>query len=414
MVVRASMIQILKLTAFSTQYLRLDDPLPFGLRDPNGRLLLAAGQSINGEQRLSELRGQELYAEESEAADWNRRLAAAVDNAMRQGTSLRAVVAARPDAVPVRDASAAAGPSLTWPEQWQEMASQLDGALRDVQRESDWRSRLLVVHVRARQLFQRRPDASLYCLFHESINSTQHYSCRHALLVLGICEQAGVMFGWPQDWIDSLGRAALTMNVSLMRLQDQLAHSQLPPSPAMMADIEAHADTGAALLEKAGLSDTLCLQVVRMHRGPPVSALPLAGRPPEQQLAALLRRIDVYTAKLSLRASRPGMQPAQAIREACLGSDGKPDEIAGALLQTVGLYPPGSYVELVGGEMAIVLARGRAANQPLVAVLVASNGLPLAVPAQRDCSDRRFGIKGTVAAGTVKVRPSHDKLLALR
>ena len=403
----------MKLIAFSAQYLRLDDPLPFGVRDAGGRLLLAAGQSVPGEQRLAELRAQPLFADESEAADWNRRLAAAVDSALRNGSSLKAVVAARPEPAGNTHREAGNG-SLPWPDQWHELAAQLDGALRDLQREGDWRSRLFGVHGRARQLFQRRPDASLYCLFFESATSMQRYSCRHALHVMLVCEQTAVALGWPQEWIDSLGRAALTMNVSIMRLQDQLCTAQRDPTPAMLAEIEGHPEKSVTLLRGGGFSDPLCLEVVRMHRDPLIDSQPLAQREPAHQLALLLRRVDVLTAKLSLRASRPPMLPAQAIREACLAVDGRPDEIAGGLLKSVGLYPPGCYVELVGGEIAIVLARGKAANLPQVAVLVAANGLPLGEPAQRDTADKRFAVKHAVSPLAVKVRPAHDKLLALR
>jgi hypothetical protein len=204
------------------------------------------------------------------------------------------------------------------------------------------------------------------------------------------------------------------MNVSIMRLQDQLALSQLPPTASMLAEIEGHAETSAQMLQASGFTDALCLDVVRLHRCPPEDGGPLVERPPAAQLAALLRRVDVFTAKLSQRASRPPMQPTQALREACLFSDGRPDEIAGALLKAVGLYPPGSFVELAAGEHAIVLSRGRTANQPTVAALVGANGLPLIEPAQRDTSDRRFAVKGVLAAAAVRVRPSHEKLLALR
>jgi hypothetical protein len=401
----------LKLIPFSHQYLRLDDPLPFGLRDATGRLLLAAGQTVPGEGRLAELRQQALYAVEHEAADWTRRLAAAVGVVMLKGGSLKEVAAARPEAAP-RDGGAA--PALSFPEQWHELIAQLEGALRDVQPASEWRARLLGVHGRARQHFQRRPDASLYCLAYESIHNTKRYSCRHALLVMGVCELMAAVLGWPQAWIDSLGRAALTMNVSMVKLQDQLAGMQLPPTPAMRDEVALHPHASAALLASGGLGDTLCLQVIRLHHQNLPRDLPLAQRPPEQQLAELLRRVDICTAKFSRRASREPMSPVQAVREACLAADGRPDELASALLQAVGLYPPGCFVELVGGEMAIVLARGAAANQPRVATLVAANGLPLGEPALRDTADRRYAIKGVVAAGAVKVRPRHDKLLALR
>lgn len=401
-----------KLIPFSAQYLRLDDPLPFGVRDESGRLLLAAGQNVPGESRLAELREQQLFAEEHEAAGWTRRLGAAVDAALRQGSSLKAVVAARPEAVAAR--GSAAGPVLSFTEQWHELIAQLEGALRDVQPASEWRARLFGVHGRARQLFQRRPDASVYCLAYESIHTTQRYSCRHALLVMGVCEQVAAVLGWSPAWTDSLGRAALLMNVSMVKLQDQLAVTQLPPTAPMRDEIARHPQASVSLLGSAGLDDALCLQAIARHHETLPHDVPLAARPPEHQLAELLRRVDVLTAKFSRRASREPMSPVQAVREACLAAGGRPDELAGALLKALGLYPPGCFVELVGGELAVVLARGTTANQPRVATLVGANGLPLIEPALRDTADRRYAIKGVVAAGAVKVRPSHDKLLALR
>jgi hypothetical protein len=108
------------------------------------------------------------------------------------------------------------------------------------------------------------------------------------------------------------------------------------------------------------------------------------------------------------------MSPVQAAREACLGAKGVPDEIGGALLKAVGLYPPGSFVELASGDIGIVVARGRAANLPFVATLIAASGNPLGEPALRDTVDRRYAVKGAVPPGAVKVRPPHDRLMALR
>jgi hypothetical protein len=44
------------------------------------------------------------------------------------------------------------------------------------------------------------------------------------------------------------------------------------------------------------------------------------------------------------------------------------------LLKAVGLYPPGSFVELASGEVGIALARGRRANLPVMASLGAAGG----------------------------------------
>ena len=108
------------------------------------------------------------------------------------------------------------------------------------------------------------------------------------------------------------------------------------------------------------------------------------------------------------------MSPVQAAREACLGPDGTPDEIGGALLKAVGLYPPGSFVELVNGEICIVVARGPRANLPVVAVLIGADGAHRGNAAQRDTNDRRFAVKSAVSAGKVRVMPPHEALMARR
>lgn len=401
----------MKLVPFSSQYLRLGEPLPFGLRDASGRLLLSAGQHITSREQLQELSSQALFGDEAESADWHRRLAAAMDLAFRHGATLGDVAAARPEAAP-REAVAVAAASL--PEQWHELVAQLDGALRDVRAGSDWRQRLFAVHGRARVAFQRKPDASLYHLVYEAGHSSQKYSCHHALLTLLMCEQAATMLGWPQGWIDSVGRAALTMNVAMLRLQDQLAMSEIAPTPEMRAEIDGHPEAGARLLEAAGLGDPLCISVVRLHHDAGGADQPLAALSPERQLARLLRRVDIFAAKISRRAKRQPMSPVQAAREACLGSAGVPDEIGGALLKAVGLYPPGSFVELISGEVGIVLARGRRANLPFVAALVSANGSPLGEPALRDTIDQRYSVKSAVAPAAVKVRPPHERLMAMR
>jgi hypothetical protein len=124
--------------------------------------------------------------------------------------------------------------------------------------------------------------------------------------------------------------------------------------------------------------------------------------------------VDIFAAQISLRASRPPVSPVTAAREACLAASGVPDEIGGALLRAVGLYPPGSFVELASGEIGIVVARGRRANLPQVAALLSHSGSLIAEPLLRDTMDRRYAAKSAVAPSRVRVIPPHERLLALR
>ncbi len=347
--------------------------------------MLAAGDAIDYPVQFEALTRQALFADEAAMSTWVRGRLAPVD------------------LVPTP-------PALSL--QWQELVGQLDDALHSLRAGSDWRVRLFAVHVRARSLFERRPDASLYHHVYEAGHSTHKYSCHHALLTLVLAEHAAGKLGWSQPWIDSLGRAALTMNVAMRQLQDQLATTRQPPTAAMRATIDTHAEAGARCLEAAGFGDPLCLGAVRLHHAVDGEGQPLAEQAPERQLARLLRRVDIFTAKISRRATRSPMSPVRAAREACLGADGVPDEIGGAMLKAIGLYPPGSFVALASGELGIVVARGGRANVPRVAALVSPRGSPLGEPLMRDTEDERYAVRSAVAPSTVKVRPPHDRLLA--
>jgi HD-GYP domain-containing protein (c-di-GMP phosphodiesterase class II) len=400
-----------KLQPFSVQYILRDKPLPFGLRDATGRLLLAAGERIETEQQLSLLAAQNVFVDDSESADWHRRLQAAMDLKIRQGATL-SQVAAVSIANEVREARPARPLSLA--EQWEEMTTQLDALLRDVRADSDWQPRLHALLARARALLQRRPDDALYLGVYEASHSAEKYISHHAMLVMQICEQTAPILGWSKDWTDVLSLAALTMNVGMHRLHDQLALTTMPLTPATRAEIDRHPAVSVAVLREGGVDSALWLEVVRLHHDASGADLPLTSLPPPRQLARLLRRVDIFTAKLSQRATRAPMSPVQAAREACLGAGGMPDEIGGALLKAVGLYPPGSFVELASGEIAIVVARGRRANLPVVASLIGASGNVMIEPALRDTVERRHAVKGALACSSVKVRPPHERLLALR
>ncbi len=399
----------MKLVAVNPQDLPLDRALPFALRDATGRLLLSAGMTVADERQRAELLQQPLYAEEHQSADWRRRVNLAMDQRLRQGAALKDVVSARPDEAP-REAAVR---SQSTGDAWGELRSRLDATLRDVRPGSDWKGRLAELHARSRSLTERRLDESLYHLVYESVHFAERYSAHHAWMTQVIAEQAARLLGWPQARIDSLGVAALTMNVAMQRLQDHLASVQFPPSADQRQEIESHPRRGAEMLAAAGLDDPLAIEAVRLHHDASAEGAPLATQPPERQLARLLRRADIFGAKISRRESRPAMSPLMAAREACLGADGQPDEVGGALLRAVGLYPPGSFVELTSGEIGIVVARGRRANLPQVVALVSPSGNVYGEPVLRDTLERRHAVKAAVAPARVKVRFVHDKVLAL-
>jgi hypothetical protein len=169
-----------------------------------------------------------------------------------------------------------------------------------------------------------------------------------------------------------------------------------------------HPERAAALLAEIGVEDPMWLHAVRHHHS--AAAGPLAGRPPEETIARLIRRADRYAARLSPRKSRAASSATAAAQVALLDEGGHTDEAGQALIRTLGLYPPGVWVKLQCGEIAMVLRRTLVAKCPIVVSLVSRTGMPLAVPALRNTKMPDFAVTGAVPPAQVKVRPNLDAL----
>ncbi len=293
---------------------------------------------------------------------------------------------------------------------WDELKRHLSQLLRSTEPDAEWLKALDAAALRLRTLGHRSPDMALYLMLQSASVEVDRYSAQHAMLCALICELCAEALDWPADEVDTLVRAALTMNLSMSATQDALARQSGPLSDLQREEVHTHAARSAALLAAAGVQDRLWLEVTRRHHDDiPVSADDAKGDP--WRLAQLLHRVDIYTAKLSCRASREPASPAIAARDACLDANGHPDAIGATMLRTLGLYPPGCFVLLATGETGVVIQRGAKAHTPVVALLRRADGGLYLQPARRDTSLRRHAVVHGVRSGQVKVRLNHERVL---
>ena len=143
---------------------------------------------------------------------------------------------------------------------------------------------------------------------------------------------------------------------------------------------------------------------------PTAAAIP-AGKREVNDLAALVRRADIYTAKLSPRTTRSAMAADRAGRAMFMYDPG--NSMTAALVKEFGVYPPGCFVKLVSGETAVVVKRGQSVVTPMVAALTTPSGAALIDPLPRDTSKREHAIAGVVGEGAVAVRIAPEKLMKL-
>jgi HD-GYP domain-containing protein (c-di-GMP phosphodiesterase class II) len=422
----------MSLISLPHRHLHLRAALPFRVYDANGMLMLASGTAIEYEAQLQALRSKLLYVDESEAHDWLEQANQTVQTLMLHDAPLQQIAVAR-----WRDTGGAAAltreslgrtggdnasrqhrPSaldtkISLVERWESQMQQVNGLLREGQRDSGWIERLYLTVTIANSLAESHPNEVLFLMVQHAAHQTRHYSSHHAALCAVICTRVANALKWTDDEVQALSLAAITMNLSMTTLQDRLATQKEPPTPEQREQIQSHALRSASELAAIGVRDPRWLKVVRLHHDRSLLETPLAQLDASSRLARLLGVVDRFTAKVSRRTSRSPMSPLAAARDACVGPDGRPDELGSALLKTLGMYPPGSYVQLATGEIGVVLARGGKANEPMVAALVGASGLPLAEPVLRDTSRSGRTVTGAVAVADVRVRIHHEKLLDL-
>lgn len=417
------------LIAFPPRHLALNQPLPFRLFDARGLLLAPAGLSIELESRLQALRSMPLFVDEAEAGPWLRLADETAESLLLRNAKLQDISIARRKDLgagrggPSRDVLAGAhnadrgNPSSSFDiglaERWEALMRQINGALQDASPDSDWVIRLHAALSQVIALAERKANELLFLLIQHAGHQTRQYSAHHAALCATVCAQVAHTLKWSVDDRETLTMAAMTMNVAMTGLQDMLARQKDPLTAEQRERVDGHALRSAQLLAASGITDPRWIKVVRLHHDASLVGVPLASLDPAQRMARLLNVVDRFTAKISRRAGRPPMSPLAAARAACVGADGQPDEYGSALLRTLGMYPPGSYVRLVGGEIAVVMARGERANEPRVAVLVGSSGLPLPEPVLRDTSSASRKVVAAVAVDEVRVRLNHEALIEL-
>lgn len=285
---------------------------------------------------------------------------------------------------------------------WERLTNQVTQLLGETLVDPPWTQRLADLALKAREFVHHGADVALYQLIHAAGSSVGHYSQQHALTCLVVAELAAEWMEWPEEEKQSLALAALSMNISMTVLQNMLSHQISSLSDEQRRMIDAHASASAELLTKAGVTDQAWLYAVRHHhetKNSEAASETSAG----PRLAEMLRRVDAYTAKLSRREARESVTPARAARDACLDPTGQPDSIGATLLRVLGLYPPGTFVELANGETAVVVKRGEKAHTPIVASVRRMDWGLLMPPVRRDTAHMGVRVKKGVGPGHVRV-----------
>jgi hypothetical protein len=396
----------MKLVSFAPEGLSPGFPLPFSLRDASGHVLVHRGSPIADRQQLGHLLARPLFIDEAEKDLVQRQLNAQVDQMLRMGdTTLGDIAAIRPE----YDLRTGESKPVDRPLEWPDLEGRARVLLGDT-RAARWEARLDELAQEMLNRLDRQVDGTLLRFIHMAGTRPEDYSTHHAILVMLLCALAGPRLpGWQPEWRRPLTRAALSMNVGMVPLQNELVRQAYPLTPAQRAQVDGHALRGAELLQAAGISDPLWLDAVLHHHDAPAGALDKLE--PGVRLARLIQRADRYAARLSSRRNRAALSAKAAAQAAFFDEGGHPDEAGQALLAETGLHPPGAWVKLACGETALVMKRQPNPRAPLTVIsLVNRDGMPLAVPAVRHTALPKFKVEAGIPSGEIRLQPNLEQL----
>lgn len=355
----------------------LGEPLAFSVRDAAHQLLLARGQIVHDAEQLEELFQRGALVEVSEVA-----------NAVQ----------------PQRRTARLSTDQLHG--EWQRLSDEVRRALtaasdRLVEGVQSVTDELL-------NLIHQAPGVALAQVVRQAEG---HYGVNHSIHAATACHAAARFLGWSPADQRRVFQAALTMNLSMVDLQARLATQVSPPTTLQRESIQQHPTLSAEMLRQAGVTDTLWLEAVAQHHEQPDGSGYPHGLTDVGEMASLLRFADVYTARLSARATRPALTAHQAGRELHLMADASP--LAAALIKAFGIFPPGSLVRLTSGELGLVVGNGDKVYHPLVATLTDARGEPRLTPLRRDTSREGLGVVALLSPQALPMRLSDEQIAGL-
>jgi HD-GYP domain-containing protein (c-di-GMP phosphodiesterase class II) len=353
-------------------------PLPFNVYKPDTTLLLARGQVVQSTAQMESL--------------------------FERGTlvDLRELRPPRPDIATL--------PRTELPRMWRTAMDDLDAVLRRPGQQS-FTGALDDAAKPLQQLIDRDPDLAIFQVLRQEGNAHAEYGMTHSVHTAIVTQLVARRLGWSTDERERAFKAALTMNLSILELQGRLAEQTFPLTDEQRQTLHAHPQASRDLLAQAGIDDEDWLRAVAEHHEErDGSGYPSGTREPSE-LATLLRKADIYTAKLSPRATREAQAADRVGRELFMRDPGHP--VCAALVKEFGVYPPGCFVALASGETGVVVARGSTVMTPLVAAMTNGYGAPLPEPVRRDTRQPLHAILGVLPARQMRAPLQPDKLAAL-
>ncbi|MCH8498389.1 MAG: HD-GYP domain-containing protein [Marinobacter sp.] len=190
------------------------------------------------------------------------------------------------------------------------------------------------------------------------IKDQDAYTAEHCLRVAIFAIAFAKFMGLPEDDLEVVGLCGLLHDIGKLKVPDAILNKPGPLTPEEMADMQRHTQLGHQLLAADSNLDSIVADVSLQHH----ERMDGKGYPNQlashqiSRFARLITIVDVYDAVTSDRCYRTGRSPADAMGIIYKGRGEQFDaDMVEAFIRMIGIYPPGSLVELSNGEVGLVV-----------------------------------------------------------
>ncbi len=372
----------MKMLRLPRSKVQIGTPLPWSVRDAQGWLLLSRGHMVESEHQLDQLLQRGAYVDAEEVR------AVALENA------------------PERLQAFVPPPNIFG--LWDQSTTDLKKMLGSATDPGDFAEQVEQFARHLLKLLDYSPDIGIYRCVRQDNAQHFYYGYTHAVHTAILCILMARHLQWPEARLLSLVKAALTMNLTILEMQGQLAVQDVPLKDKQRAAINAHPAQCVERLEQYGVTDSDWLSAIAQHHERPDGTGYPQGSTEVCELAIALRVADVYMAKISPRAMRQALTPQEAVRQLYTEEKGGP--LSTAVIKELGIHPPGDFVKLASGELAIVVQRTGNVRAPIVASITDTAGHPVPHTVRHDTAQAEFAIQGTASDKAMLMRLPPERL----
>lgn len=205
------------------------------------------------------------------------------------------------------------------------------------------------------------------------------YTVGHSVRVSSLAVYVGSRMGWDDKDLLSIGTAGLLHDIGKCKIPDEILMKKGKLTEEEYRVVKHHPKDGTEILISQKNISPYALAAAwghhhRFDRGGYPAQPSWAVRHP---VTALLQICDVFEALTAVRPYKLALRPIEAYSIMLGDKGGFHPALLAAFIQIVGLYPPGTFVQLADGRVGMVMEETRQIDRPKLIITSTQQGKAL-------------------------------------